>query len=336
MDPAMIKLQRLSADPILRPRPDLQWERGAVFNAGAIEIDGRVHLFYRAVDHEPGGKHGQCLTYNTSVGYAVSEDGLHFERRDTPLIPYGFSGPKRAAEDCRVVRLEDTFYLTYCLNDRNTGLPRPGYSTSRDLSSWEHHGELVPFDDYGFNKNATLFPEKIDGRYVLFHRPEAAAFRHLPLKQFSWRTWSRCDDMREDQKPGLTLSYSRDLRTWTDSQVILRARDGYWDDNKVGPGAPPIRTPSGWLNVYHGVDRHHVYRLGLALHDLRDPSIVLKRQDACILEPELDWERDGDVPNVIFTCAALLRGSELTVYYAGADTCLGVARANVSSFLDLP
>ena len=330
----MIKLQRLSTDPILRPRPDLQWERGAVFNAGVIEKDGCIHMFYRAVDHEPGGKHGQCKIYRTSVGYAVSADGLNFKRADTPLIPYGLLGDRHAAEDCRIVELDGLYYLTYCLNNRNTGCPSPGYSVSPDLRHWEHRGELVPFAEFGFNKNATLFPERIGGRYALFHRPEASAFRHLPLKQFSWRTWSRCDDMAEDQRPGLTLSYSHDLRHWEDTRVILRPREGNWDNHKVGPGAPPMRTPAGWLNVYHAVDALHVYRLGLALHDLRDPSIVLKRQDSCILEPELDWEIEGDVPNVVFTCGALLRGTELTVYYAGADTCIGIARADVAAFLN--
>lgn len=332
----MIKLQRLSETPILTPREHLGWERGAVFNAGAIRANGQVHLFYRAVDHEPGGKHGQCQTYNTSVGHAVSDDGLHFQRHDTPLIPYGFSGPSECAEDCRIVQLEGLYYLTYCFYNRTLGRPSPGYSTSPDLSHWEHHGELVPFADYGFNKNAMLFPERIGGRYALLHRPEAMAFRHLPQQRFDWRTWSRSEHMRPEQQPGITLSYSTDLRHWTHSRIIMAPRPGAWDCSKVGPGAPPLRTPAGWLNVYHGVDAQHVYRLGLALHDLHNPALVLKRQTECLLEPELEWEREGDVPNVVFTCGALLDGTRLTVYYGGADTCIGVAAADVAEFLAAP
>lgn len=330
----MIKLQRLTQTPILTPRPQFEWERGAVFNAGVIEVDGQVHMFYRAVNHEPGGKLGNCRIYHTSVGHAVSGDGLHFERSDRPLIPYGFSGPDQVAEDCRVTRLEGQYYLTYCFHDRNLGTPRPGYSVSNDLRNWEHRGELVPFDDCGFNKNATLFPEKINGRYALLHRPEAMDFRHLPVTQFDWRTWSRSPAMTPAQLPGITLSYSHDLRNWSDNQVIMQPRPECWDNNKVGPGAPPIKTAAGWLNVYHGVDRDHIYRLGIALHDLRDPAIILARQTEAILEPELDWEKDGDVPNVVFTCGALLHGTQLTVYYAGADTCIGVARADIKEFLE--
>lgn len=329
----MIRLTRLSDQPILAARPQLSWERGAVFNAGVVKDGGKVHLFYRAVNHEPGAKHGQCKTYQSSVGYAVSDDGIHFSRPDEPLIPYEAYGPGCEIQDCRVTRQNGHFVLTYCLYDRKVGHPRPGYSISADLTHWDHKGELVPFADYGFNKNAALFPEKIGERYALFHRPESLAFRGLPERQFDWRTWSRCNDMTEGQLPGITLSYSGDLRHWEDSRVIMRPRPGHWDDNKVGPGAPPLKTPAGWLNVYHGVSKDHVYRLGLALHDLEDPAIVLKRQADCILEPELEWERYGDVDNVVFTCGALMEGTRLTVYYAGADTAIGVAEADVSAWL---
>lgn len=328
-----VKLRRLTDTPLLRARADVSWERGAVLNTAAIRENGHIHLFYRAIEHDPGWRQGTPGVYRTSVGHAWSEGGLHFERGREPVIPVGFGGGATEAEDCRIVHLDGLYYLTYCLWDAERGRPTPGYSVSRDLRTWEHRGELVPFAQYGYNKNAALFPEKIGGRFALFHRPEAAAFRHLPEPRFSWRTWSRCDDMTPDQRPGVTLSYSDDLRTWTDTRVVLQPREGLWDDNKVGPGAPPLRTPAGWLNVYHGVSKDHTYRLGLALHDLADPAIVLKRQEACLLEPELDWERRGDVDNVVFTCGALLDGTRLRVYYAGADTAIGVAEADVAEFL---
>lgn len=330
-------LTRLSTTPILEPRPDVQWECGAVLNSAVWEENGKTYLLYRAIDHETGWTQENPVggRYHTSVGLAVSEDGIHFERRPEPIIPFGFFGGKSEAQDCRIVKIGGTYYLTYCLYDKDIGLPSPGYSVSTDLINWEHRGELVPFADFGYNKNATLFPEKVGSRFALLHRPEARAFRHLPRENFNWRTWSRAPITDDADQPGVTLSFSDDLHNWTDTRVVITPRENSWDNVKVGPGAPPIRTQRGWLNVYHAVDDSHTYRLGLALHDLDDPSIVLKRQDQWLLQPELDWEKHGDVDGAIFTCGALLFNDfTLRVYYAGADTRLGVAEGDVKAFLE--
>lgn len=331
-----VRLRRVSTEPVFTPRSDVRWERGACLNAAILEEDGVIHMFYRAIDHEPGWKQGVQSggCYNTSVGHAISRDGVFFERHMEPLIPFGFFGPHTEAQDCRIVKIDGVYYLTYCLYNKKEGIPRAGYSTSCNLVDWEHHGEIVPFEQFGFNKNAVLFPEKIHGCFALLHRPESAAFLREPMPAFNWRTWSR-GPLSPDTAPGVTISYSRDFRSWHDTKVLLAPRDGHWDEAKVGAGAPPLRTSAGWLNVYHGVDHHHVYRLGLALHDLDDPSIVLRRQEHCLLEPELEWELKGDVDGAIFTCGALMKGSTLQVYYAGADTVIGLAEADVGGFLDL-
>lgn len=330
-------LRRVSDQPILRPRPEVKWERGAVLNSAVWQEEGKTFLFYRAIDHETGWTQENPVggRYYTSVGLAISEDGINFERQDEPVIPFGFLGGSTEAQDCRIVKIEGIYYLTYCLYDKEIGLPSPGYSTSTDLVHWEHRGELVPFAEHGYNKNATLFPEKIGGRFALLHRPEAARYRLLPREQFNWRTWSRAPITNEAEQPGVTLSFSDDLRTWEDTSVVLKPRPGAWDEVKVGPGAPPIRTAQGWLNVYHAVDANHTYRLGLALHDLENPAKVLKRQSGWILQPELEWEKHGDVDGAIFTCGALLRENGiLRVYYAGADTVLGLAEGDVTPFLE--
>lgn len=337
MSTKSFKLRRLSLAPILEPRPHLFWERGAVLNSAVLEENGRTYLFYRAIDHDTGWTQNNPVggRYLTSVGLATSEDGIHFERQDQPVIPFGFFGGSTEAQDCRIVKIEGLYYLTYCLYDKDIGLPSPGYSVSSDLVHWEHRGELVPFSEFGYNKNAALFPEKIGGRFALLHRPEAAVFRHLPRENFNWRTWGRAPIEKDHDLPGVTLSFSHDLRHWTDTQVVLKPIPNSWDNVKVGPGAPPIRTSKGWLNVYHAVDDSHTYRLGLALHDLEDPSVILKRQEQWILEPELDWEKHGDVDGAIFTCGAILKGdSTLRVYYAGADTVLGVAEGDIGTFIN--
>jgi predicted GH43/DUF377 family glycosyl hydrolase len=329
----VFQLQRASCEPLVVPRAEVRWERGACLNSAVIFEGGVWHLLYRAIDHEPGWKQGRPGPYLTSVGLATSTDGLHFTRREEPVIPYGFYGPNTEAQDCRLVKIDGLYHLTYCLYDKSRGIPTTGCSVSSDLVHWEHRGELTPFDEFGFNKNAALFPEKIGGRFCLMHRPEAAAFRHLPAKDFNWRTWSRGPSDEGDPQTGITLSYSDDLRHWTDSDVVLAPRPGLWDNIKVGAGAPPIRTPQGWLNVYHGVDERHVYRLGIALHDADDPTVVLKRQEEPILQPELEWECRGDVDGAIFTCGAVLHGTRLQVYYAGADTVIGLAEGDVHTFL---
>jgi predicted GH43/DUF377 family glycosyl hydrolase len=330
-----IRLRRLADQPLLRPRRDIRWERGACLNSAVLYEGGKWHLFYRAIDHDPAWRQGQPGgAYNTSVGHATSDDGLVFQREPDPLIPFGFAGPHTEAQDCRIVKIGDLYYLTYCLYQKREGVPKVGWSVSRDLVTWEHRGELVPFETFGFNKNAALFPAKIGGRYALFHRPECAAHLGRPQRDFNWRTWSRGPLDGSVQSPGITLSFSDDLEHWTDTRVVMGPRSGFWDDVKIGPGAPPIPTEQGWLNVYHGVDAGHVYRLGLALHDLADPAVVLKRQAECILEPELEWELKGDVDGAIFTCGAVLRGTMLRVYYAGADTVLGAAEADIAPFLE--
>jgi len=192
-----------------------------------------------------------------------------------------------------------------------------GLATSTDLFHWEDHGIIFGHEQFGNNKNASLWPRKIDGRYALIHRPMGFAWGYDPHPLDMW------------------LSLSDDLKTWTGHRRLLRARCGEvaWEETKIGLGAPPFETPAGWLMVYHAVDANYVYRLGLVLLDRDNPTRVLRRTEAPILEPEAEWELKGDTGNVVFTCGAALLGSQLWVYYGGADTVIGLARADISSFI---
>jgi predicted GH43/DUF377 family glycosyl hydrolase len=158
-------------------------------------------------------------------------------------------------------------------------------------------------------RNAVIFPEKIDGRYVRLDRP------HSEISP-----WSIC------------ISYSPDLIHWGDSKVVIKPVPYHWDQMKIGPGATPFRTDKGWLNIYHGVFETMagaVYRLGVALHDYDNPAIVLGVSDDWILEPQDPWERTGYVPNVVFTCGAVPEeDGTVKIYWGGADTvmCAGTAR----------
>ena len=134
--------------------------------------------------------------------------------------------------------------------------------------------------------------------------------------------------------PDIYIAYSDNLKEWYGHSIVMKPREGFWDCKKIGAGGPPIKTDSGWLLFYHGVDENRIYRLGVALFDLDDPSKLLSRQEEAILEPAESWELDGDVPNVVFTCGAIEKDGTYFVYYGGADTVIGVATVDKIQALD--
>jgi len=179
----------------------------------------------------------------------------------------------------------------------------PMYAVSDNLITWERIGPVVVGED---NKDHALFPERVGGRYVTFHR----------------------------RPPSIWLGFSTDMRTWTDHVEIMQPRPGLWDGKRVGAGAAPIYTDEGWLVLYHGYDEAHVYCMGAALLDLEDPTVVLKRPAEPILVPEETWEIKGDVPNVVFGCANPVHDGTVYLYYGGADRVIGLATAPLDSLLE--
>jgi len=311
-----MRLQRVSNEPILSPREDIAFEKDAVLNAAAIYADDKFHLYYRAVAHNPGDRNRSC------IGYAWSHDGVHFERMDTPLLATGERPEEsKGLEDARLTKIDDTYHLVYTAwNEKQTEISR---ATSTDLIHWERQGIMFGYEQMGNNKNAALFPEKINGEYALIHRPIG---------------FGAFDDSGEKTPLDMWISFSPDLVHWHDHQVLMRTRRDevpfeWW---KIGTGGVPMKTDAGWLLVYHAVDYKRIYRLGLVLFDLNDPTKILKRTDEPILEPETEWELNGDVNNVVFTCGTVLRGTELWVYYGGADKYIGLAKGDVAEFLGVP
>lgn len=292
----MIKLKRLSDKPILEPVTEHEWERKAVFNCSAIYDNGLFHLIYRATDIGPHVKYGK---YISRLGYAVSKDGINFMRLDKPVLSNDVEQELRGCEDPRIVKIDDTYYMMYTgFGDRTDDDYRICLATSKNLINWERKG--VVLDEP--NKDAALFPEKIDGNYVMFHR----------------------------RYPDIWLAYSNDLKNWFNHKSIIKPIKGTWESSRVGVAGPPIRTKYGWFLIYHAADDDNVYRLGAALLDINDPSIVLARQKEPILEPELEWEKNGFISNVVFSCGNAVRGDDIFVYYGGADTVIGVAYINMN------
>ncbi len=172
---------------------------------------------------------------------------------------------------------------------------------------------LITEADY---RNVVIFPEKFNGLYARLDRP------HSEISP--WSIW---------------ISYSPDLRYWGDSRLIMNPEPYHWDEMKIGPGAPPIKTDKGWLSIYHGVFPTmdgSVYRLGVALHDLDDPAKIIGIADNWILQPEEPYEITGYVHNVVFTCGAIPEDDgTVKIYWGGADTVMCVGTARIDNLVDL-
>jgi beta-1,2-mannobiose phosphorylase / 1,2-beta-oligomannan phosphorylase len=296
-----MKLERHIDNPVLRPNPLNAWEALNVFNPSVVVHDGLYHMHYRA----------QGVDYVSRIGYAVSRDGVRWNRLQEPVLSPSSDADARGVEDPRVTRVEGRFYMAYTAYGRLAKHPEPGapasgitpmYAVSDDLIRWRVLGPVVEGED---NKDHALFPERVDGRFVTFHR----------------------------RPPSIWLAFSTDMRGWGDHVEIIRPRPGLWDGKRVGAGGPPIRTELGWLVLYHGYDERHVYCMGTALLALADPSRVLARPREPILEPEETWEIKGDVPNVVFGTANPVVDGTVHLYYGGADRVVGLASAPLEALL---
>jgi predicted GH43/DUF377 family glycosyl hydrolase len=305
-----IRLRRSSRNPIISPIANHSWESRATFNPAAWYDGEIIHLLYRAQGPD-----------NTSVlGYAASYNGLSLSERlpepayvpretfEQKLVPGGNSG----CEDPRLTQIGDRLYMCYTAYDGKnpprvalTSILIDDFLNKRWL--WDLPKLISPpgQDD----KDAALFPKKINGQYAILHR----------LGQ------------------GICLDYSPDLQfgegCFLDGKHLMNPHDNSWDSVRIGISAPPIETKVGWLLLYHGISHHAKYRLGAALLDLKNPGSVLARTDEPILEPEMNYEKFGQVPQVVFPCGAVVVNGSLFVYYGGADTVVGVAHIKLKEIL---
>lgn len=300
------KLTRHSANPVLLPNPNSRWECYNVFNPSVIYHNGLFHMHYRA----------QGLDWISRIGYAVSEDGVNWNRLEHPVLEPHDATDSRGVEDPRVTEIDGVFYMCYTAYGRefrDAGKPThlgggiaPMIARSTNLITWERLGAIVRGED---NKDHLLFPRRVDGHYVAFHR----------------------------RRPAVWLAYSDDLINWREEDMTTifgPRRDNDWDSHKVGANGVPIETAHGWLMLYHGTDDKNVYSIGACLLDLNDPSRVISRPRGRILWPEELWELRGDVPNVVFSCANPVVNGMVYVYYGGADHVIGLATCELEELVD--
>ncbi|MGC0774502.1 MAG: glycoside hydrolase family 130 protein [Candidatus Acidiferrum sp.] len=303
--------QRASETPIVSPE-GAGWESAGTFNPASITVSLPMSL--RTASHPEAKKivmlyRAQDALGTSRIGYAESTDGIHFLRWAQPVLyPEADYEKDGGVEDPRLQKFGDTYYLTYTgYNKKDAQLC---LATSKDLIHWERKGVILPAYKGNWNvawtKSGAIVPEKIGGKY--------------------WMYWLGTAADKTDQ---MGLSYSDDLLHWTEATQtpVLPRRPGKFDSRVVEPGPPPILTPEGIVLIYNGADDKLVYRTGVAVFDRADPRKLISRTEEPIFAPEKEWERIGQVPNVVFVEGMVQWGGKFLFYYGGADKYVGVAEA---------
>jgi predicted GH43/DUF377 family glycosyl hydrolase len=248
-------------------------------------------------------------TYLTSISHlrlARSRDGVNFEIDDVPSIFPANNYETFGMEDPRISLIDGIYYISYVAVS-SFGVTTCLIST-RDFISFQRHGVIFCPE----NKDAVLFPEKVEGKFYALHRPVSPLFK----KQDIW------------------IAESPDLHCWGNHRCLMGPRPGHWDETKIGAGAVPFKTDRGWLEIYHGVDRNNRYCLGAVLLDGAEPWKVVARTNKPILEPQAGYECEGFFGNVVFSCGLLCEGDNVRIYYGAADTVICCAELSLKDIIE--
>jgi len=327
------------SEGIVLERTENEYENQAVLNPACIEVGGATHMYYRAVSKD----------FVSSIGYCILHEGGIIERRDKPLLFPELEYEKRGVEDPRIVRLDGTYYLFYTVYDGKNALI--AYATSQDLVnfkkqkvisptiSYEEAGRLMGlshirekylfFESYirdragrdilVWEKDAFIFPRKINGRFALVHRI-------LPGIQVIY-----FDDFSQLSDTDYWKSYLKDLGKY----VLLDPKYDF-ESRNIGGGCPPIETEEGWLFIYHAVEDcpgGRVYHAAAALFDLNNPMRLIGRLSEPLFSPCEEWEKVGDVNNVVFPTGAVIREGRLHIYYGAADRLIAAKSVDLRELL---
>jgi predicted GH43/DUF377 family glycosyl hydrolase len=292
--------RRVSDSPVISPRGD-GWESAGTFNPTVARRGDKIVMLYRAQDKQGTSR----------LGYAESSDNIHFVRRDQPVFspsePYEKDG---GVEDPRLVQFGDTYYLTY--TGYNKVDAQLCLATSKDLIHWERKGVIIPANKGNWNvkwtKSGAIVPGKVNGKYWMYFLGTSA-----------------------DGKDQAGLASSPDLIRWTEAteKPVLPVRSGQFDSRVAEPGPAPIITSGGIVLIYNGADDKLIYRTGVAIFDANDPSRLIWRSSMPVFSPERDWEKVGQVPNVVFVEGMIADRNRYLFYYGGADKFVGIAEAPV-------
>jgi len=297
-------VNRYSGNPILT-KSDIPYPVETVHNAAVVKHCDEYIMLFRS----------HLRTGRSIIGLARSTDGFKFSADPEPFLTPAKDGPfaeyeEFGVEDPRITKIDSDYLITYSAYSRN-GV-RIALARTTDFVELDRVS-LITQADY---RNTVIFPEKFNGLYARLDRP------HSEISP--WSIW---------------ITYSPDLVYWGESQLVMKPEPYHWDEMKIGPGAPPIKTDKGWLSIYHGVFKTmdgSVYRLGVALHDLKDPAKIIGVGDTWILQPEAPWEITGYVHNVVFSCGAVPEpDGTVKIYWGGADSVMCVGEANLVELVEL-
>lgn len=297
---------RHPGNPILSAE-DWPYPVNTVFNPGAAAHGAETVLLARVEDLRGISHLTVARSANGIDGWVIDSEPLLAPEPEVETEQWGL-------EDPRVVRVAELDRWVITCTAYGPAGPAVYLATTADFTSVERLGIVRQAED----KNAALLPYRIDGRWILLHRPKT---------EFG------------GARGEILLSRSPDLTSWSAPEQVLQPRAGaWWDSLRIGLGPPPLRTEHGWLLVYHGVKdtiSGEVYRVGLALLDLDEPTRVLRRLPNWILAPLAPYERTGDVPNVIFPCGLVhdIASGEIRLYYGAADSSICLATAQLDDLL---
>ncbi len=307
--PVTVTAERVSDLPLLQDGPE--WASFGIFNPAAVAINEKTILLFRAQDRN----------HTSRIGYAESADGIHFTIRPDPLLSPEASYEQRGGlEDPRLLKIDKTYYLTYTGYDLHSA--QLCLATSTDLIHWQRRGIILPAYKGTWNtqwtKSGAIAGEKIDGKWWMYY--------------LGTRT-----DPDGKARDYMGLASSNDLLHWADAtdKPVLDRRPDAFDSRVMEPGPPPFVTSRGILLLYNGADEHLVYRPGWVLFDRHNPRRVIARADKPFAAPVLDWEKSGNVPNVIFLEGATLHatteshGLQLVGYYGAADKRIGALNIRI-------
>lgn len=314
-------LRRLDTKPMMKPLPNRPWGSRAVFNPAAVEIDGTTYILFRAMSEDNTSVVGCAESYDMRTATVRSAVPVYTPR--APFEQKNVPGGNSGCEDPRLTRMGDRVYMTYTAFN-GTDVPHIALTSIavEDMKAgiWKWTTPILVSKDGVDDKDGALFPEKIKGKYALIHR-----VNHMVCVDYS---------------PTLEFKNRNEFK----DNIILKPRPGMWDSRKVGIAMPPFLVDSGpvqgWVMMYHGIGDDGVYRAGAALLDKNNIQQVLGRTAYPLFEPEMDYEKNGQIGNVVFPCGLVMKkmpgakSPEIFVYYGGADSVVAVASISLKNILE--
>jgi beta-1,2-mannobiose phosphorylase / 1,2-beta-oligomannan phosphorylase len=245
------------------------------------------------------------LSSMSHIRAARSSDGINFTVDEKPFIYPKALDEEYGVEDPRITCIDNKYYINYSIVSKDSWCT--ALATTDDFVSYEKLGIIF----YPENKDVTIFPERVNGKYIALHRPNNSGFG----------------------KASIWYAESPDLLHWGRYRCLLRPRDTSYESMKIGGGAPPIKTEEGWLCIYHAKGDSQRYSLFAMLLDLQQPWKIIRQSVKPIFEPEADYELNGFFPNVVFSNGMFERGGKLYMYYGASDDTSCLATTTVDEIL---